>query len=110
MQSAQVRQQLAFFLLVNNCFGLLAHQAGVGELRDQALHRHLQDGRKLANGNFSHDQPPAEALSASANHGARAVMISSPARASVMPSISINSSTDSSARSSIVVTPFAASA
>src|SRR5690606_20990318 len=118
---AQMRQQLLLLVIRDHLSRVLMRQPGVLHLRKQRVYRNADHISQCFYGCFCHIQPtcscsllacspvpafaqPADCSSFS-NHGARAVIITSAAGCSSLPSISSRSSTACSARSSMVTMP-----
>ena len=113
-------QQRQLLLLGDGGIGIGYRHAGLLELLEQKIHRHTDDFRELLDCDFRHivfspgpqtvfyDCPPCSACSA--NQGSRAFMISCAAfSSSSVSSMASSSSTDCSARSSMLTTPWEAS-
>src|SRR5256885_5637986 len=103
--AAQVREQLEFGVVADARVRTRHLDARLVELRQQPVHRHLENLGKLGNAHFGHRLEPSSCQLPASNHGARAVMMSLAALSAARPSMSASSSTDCSARSSRVRTP-----
>src|SRR5690554_6695275 len=106
---SQIGQQLLLLFTCDSVVFIAGLQARFNDLLQQTIHGSAYICGQLFYRYVRHTGPPLPNQAWSSNQGARAAIISWPARSSSIPSISSRSSTDCSASSSIVRTPIPAS-